>query len=246
MFLGYLCCNNDQNTLFYQCLIIKVMHMKGSLSQIYLKVYWWASIGLVLSGATALWISQMQYVQAIFEAQRWMIAMIVIVEIILVMWLMRRFNDMTVTATHGSYFLFAALNGFVISVICDVYDIGTIYMTFFITAGMFATMATFSFFASIAVINIYAITLMGLIGVVLLMITGLFADIAQIDYVVTIIMIAIFTLLTAYNVQPITKDCQDTVHKIDGSCDCGLRGAMRLYVSMIYSLLTVLRISRHR
>lgn len=218
--------------------------MKETLSQIYLKTYWWISTGLVLSGAVALWISEMHNVHVIFYTRQWLIAMIVFIEILLVIWLMRRFNDMTVSMMNISHFLFAALNGIVISLICSVYDIGTIHIAFFVTAGMFAMMAIFGYFTNIVFTNLYAIILLGLIGALLLTITGFLVDIGQINYVVTSMMIIIFTLLAIYNAQPIADDCSDAVHKMHRSCDCGLRGALRMYLSLIHSLLVVLRISQ--
>jgi FtsH-binding integral membrane protein len=221
--------------------------MKESLAKVYLKTYWWMSTGLVLSGAVALWISQMNYVQAIFDVRRWLIAIIVFIEILLIVWLMRRFNDMTVSMMNTSYFLFAALNGVVLSLICSVYEIGTIYIAFFITAGMFVIMAILSYFAKIPVTHIYSGVLLALIGALLLTFTGLFVDIGQINYTVSSIMILIFTLLTIYNIQPIAEDCSEDAHKLQRSCDCGLRGALRMYLSWIYAPLTVLlRISQKR
>ena len=68
-----------------------------------------------------------------------------VAELGLVVWLSAGINKMSFSVAVFSFALFAALNGFMLSIILEIYTTASIASAFVVSAGMFGGMATYGY-----------------------------------------------------------------------------------------------------
>ncbi len=212
-----------------------------SLSAFFSKVYLWTFTGLILSGVAAYWVAGNDLLMLKLYTSPFLMFGIFIVEIALVIYLVSRIQTLTQGAALGLYFLYAALNGVMLSSIFVVYDLGTIYSAFAVTAGMFLVMSIIGFVSKKDMTGMGNFLLMGLLGVIIAMLFNWFFQSSRLDLMISIIAVIIFTLLTAYDTQKLKQfhtkagDDKEALNKV------GVVGALSLYLDFINIFLIMLR-----
>jgi uncharacterized protein len=136
---------------------------------------------------------------------------------------------------------YAIVNGISFSFIFYVYNIGSIVKVFFSTTALFAVMAIAGYTTKTDLTKMGSILFIGLIGIVIASLINFFTKSAQMDYIISILGVIIFTGLTAYDVQKIKN--MGVYSEASGMAGkLGIMGALTLYLDFINLFLFLLRL----
>ena len=183
--------------------------------------YWFANSGIVITGITH-WI-------------------IMLAPLGLVLLMGTRFTKLSAPILMSIFILFSVLMGMSLSYVFLAYNLGTISSTFFITAGTFGTMAVLGYTTSTDLTKFGSILYMALIGIIIASVVNWFMGSAQLDYIISIAGVLIFTGLTAYDVQKI-KRIGASAQEGETKQKLVIMGALTLYLDFINLFLFILRI----
>ena len=211
------------------------------------QVYLWMTTGLLVTTAVAVGTVTLPSLQRlVYSPGVMMIA--IIAELVLVMALGFGIRRMSPGVAIAVFFVYAALNGFTLSVIFLVYDLGTIYAAFFTTAALFGVMTLIGFTTKIDLSQYRTYFMMGLIGILIAMVVNIFLHSSGLDFIISLFGVALFTGLTAYDTQKIKRLGSDPTIQADGSLSMKLSimGALRLYLDFINLFLYLLRLFGRR
>ena len=151
------------------------------------------------------------------------------------------FNRLSYPALIGLFVAYALINGISFSFIFFIYQIGSIAKVFLSTTALFAVMAIAGYTTKTDLTKMGSILMIGLVGILIASLINFFMHSAQMDYIISILGVIIFTGLTAYDVQKIKnigQSATDSVH----SSKLGVMGALTLYLDFINLFLFLLRL----
>jgi FtsH-binding integral membrane protein len=214
------------------------------------KVFNWMAIGLGLTGVIAfLTINSQAALQMLFTVQdgyakpNMLLYGLLIAELGMVFYLSARIQKISAQAATGIFLGYSALNGVTLSTILLYYTASSVAATFFVTAGMFGAMAVYGFVTKKDLSSWGSFLFMGLIGIIIAMVVNMFLGSPMISWAISGIGVIIFTGLTAYDVQQITRMGEQGI--MDGG-EAAIRkgaimGALKLYLDFINLFLMLLR-----
>jgi hypothetical protein len=220
-----------------------------------LRVYNYMLVGLGLTGLMA-WLTANTPLNAIFYNQvqtangvamqpnilGWIA---IFAPLAMVFFLSFRIMKMSFAAAQTTFWIYAAVMGISLSTILFVYTGASIAMTFFVTAGMFGGMSLWGYTTKRDLTGFGSFLFMGLIGLILASLAGMFFHSTQLQFVISVLGVFIFTGLTAYDSQSIKNmyyagDDGELVGKK------AILGALRLYLDFINLFLFLLRFMGNR
>lgn len=150
-------------------------------------------------------------------------------------------NRMSYPSLIGLFVAFAVVMGMSLSSIFYVYNISSITNVFLSTTALFAIMAIAGYTTKTDLTKMGNLLMIGVVGIIIASLINMFMHSAQMDYIISIIGVIIFTGLTAYDVQKI----KNIGLQADGSsmaAKLGLIGALTLYLDFINLFLFLLRL----
>jgi hypothetical protein len=150
-------------------------------------------------------------------------------------------NKMSLPVLIGTFVAYSIVNGISFSFIFFIYNIGSIYKVFLSTAALFAIMAIAGYTTKTDLTKLGSLLMIGLIGIVIASLINFFMHSAQMDYIISILGVIIFTGLTAYDVQKIKNIGDQAGDSIEGK-KYGVMGALTLYLDFINLFLFLLRL----
>lgn len=210
------------------------------------KVYGWMAAGLALTAGTAYYVfSNPALYQYIFKNPIIAISLIV-VQLALVIALAGFVTKMSVPTAITVFLGYSLLTGVTLSSIFVLYKITTIYLAFAIAAGMFLSMAVYGYFTKEDLSSVGAIAQMGLFGIIIALIINVFMQSGQFDYIISLIGVGVFTLLTAYDSQRIKQIGNMMLGQGEMEHKAALVGALTLYLDFINLFLFLLRLFGRR
>jgi FtsH-binding integral membrane protein len=139
------------------------------------------------------------------------------------------------------FMVYATLMGVSLSFIFLAYTMGSIFLTFAITAGMFGIMAVMGYTTKTDLTNFGSIMMMGLIGVVIASLVNFFMHSDTLDYIISIVGVAVFTGLAAYDVQKLKRIGEGAEYGTAHTSKLAVMGALSLYLDFINLFLMLLR-----
>ncbi len=139
------------------------------------------------------------------------------------------------------FIVFAILLGMSLSSIFRVYTQESIFLTFAVTAGMFGFMAVVGYTTKTDLTKLGSILMMGLFGIIIALLINMFIGSAQLDYIISIIGVIVFTGLTAYDVQMLKRVGLGLEYDNQTTRKLVIIGALRLYLDFINLFLFLLR-----
>lgn len=166
---------------------------------------------------------------------------LIIVELVLVLFFSLKLQSMSVTAANVCFIAYAIVNGLTLSSIFYVYDISSIFSTFFITSFMFGSAALYGKTTKKNLTSMGSYLLMGLIGILVAGIVNIFIQNSMLDFIVSIIGIIIFILLTVYDVNKIRDFAKSYAGEDDFMEKTVIHGALSLYLDFINIFLKLLK-----
>lgn len=165
-------------------------------------------------------------------------------ELALVWWLSSNLQKIQTGTAITLFFVYAALNGFTLSIILLIYGIGTVVPAFMTTVGLFGTMSILAITTSIDLSKYGSYLMMGVIGLIIAMLVNMFVSNSAFDWMISIAGVMIFTALTAYDTQRIYKMAQAAPH--GDMSKLAIMGALKLYLDFINLFLFMLRLFGRR
>jgi FtsH-binding integral membrane protein len=151
---------------------------------------------------------------------------------------------MSATTAGLMFFVYAAVNGFTLSLIFLVYNLGAIGAAFLTTAGLFGAMTIVGLTTQIDLTKYSTYFMMAIIGLVIAMVVNIFLRSSGFDLLISFAGVIIFTALTAYDTQKIKNMASDPT--IDAGSDAAMKlsilGALTLYLDFINLFLFLLRL----
>ena len=220
-----------------------------------LRVYNYMLVGLGLTGAVA-WLTANTPLSQIFYNQvatpngialqpnilGW-IAMFAPLGMVLL--LSFRIQKMSFAAAQATFWAYAAVMGVSLSTILFIYTGASIAMTFFVTAGTFGAMSLYGYTTKRDLTGLGSFLFMGLIGLIIASVVGMFFASSQLQFVISVLGVLIFTGLTAYDSQNI-KNMYFVGDDGEVAGKKAVMGALRLYLDFINLFLYLLRFMGNR
>lgn len=205
-------------------------------NNLFKRVYFWMTIALVISGFCAMSVGFNPALYGVLLQTGPMIAL-VIAELVLVFVISFMFEKLSTTTAVVMFLLFSIINGITLSTVFLVYEIGSIFSTFFITAGTFAITSVYGYITKTDLTKLGNLLLMAVIGLILAGIVNWFIGSTVFDLIISVAGVVIFTGLVAYDTQKIKEIAQYTdSHKV------AIIGALSLYLDFVNLFLYLLRL----
>lgn len=152
------------------------------------------------------------------------------------------FNKLSVPVLIGIFILYAAATGASLSTIFFRYDLSIIGSAFAITGGMFGTMAVMGFITKADLSKFGSLMFMGLIGIIIASLVNFFMHSQMLDYIISFAGVAVFTGLTAWDVQKLKQIGAGITYGNESAIKLSVMGALRLYLDFLNLFLFILRI----
>jgi uncharacterized protein len=150
-------------------------------------------------------------------------------------------NKMSYSTIIMLFIAYSLINGISFSFIFFIYNIGSIVKVFLSTAALFAVMAIAGYTTKTDLTKFGSIMRIGLIGIIIASLINFFMKSPGMDYIISILGVAIFTGLTAYDVQKL-KNLGNQADQSGLASKLGIMGALTLYLDFINLFLFLLRL----
>ena len=204
-------------------------------------VFGWMFLGLALTAGVAAYVAASGDMLAWFDQHSLAFIILLFAEIGLVVAISAGISRMPFQMAVFLFALYAAMNGFTLSIILEIYTTGSIASAFVVSAGMFGAMATYGYVTGRDLSNLRSILFMGLIGVILGSVVNIFWASSTLYWFITFAGVLVFCGLTAYDMQKLKKIGssgmdEETAQKVS------IIGALSLYLDFINLFLFMLRI----
>lgn len=147
---------------------------------------------------------------------------------------------MSATLGLGLFFVFAATMGLTVGVITAAYRVDSVAAAFFSAAAMFGAAAIYGATTKRELAGLGGFLFMGVIGLIVASVVNLLLGSGPIGFLISIVGVVLFTVLTAYDVQRIIRGDYAAAM---GSLDKGsVLAALGLYINFINIFLFLLRL----
>lgn len=152
------------------------------------------------------------------------------------------FNRLSYSTLIILFLSYSALVGISLSFILLVYTASSIFLTFAITAGMFGTMAVLGYTTKKDLTSFGRIMMMALVGIIIATLVNWFMKSEMLDYIISYVGVAVFTGLTAYDVQKLKNIGAGNAYDAETKSKLSILGALTLYLDFINLFLMLLRL----
>ncbi len=206
--------------------------------QLLMKTYMWMFAALSVTGVVAMYVLSSRDILMYLRMNPGVLIGMLIGELILVGIIAGMVHRMSVPVAAGTFFFYAALNGITLAPLFLMYTSTSIANTFFITAGMFAVTTVYGYTTKRDLTGIGHFAMMGLIGIIIASIVNIFTGSSMLHWLISVIGVVVFTLLTAYDTQMIVQMGEEG----DNSSQTAIYGALELYLDFINLFILLLRL----
>jgi FtsH-binding integral membrane protein len=229
--------NRNQNLMY---------SLEGSidLQSIMRQVYTWMVLGMLLTTFVAYVTASTALVNLATNPVIMLIA--IIAEFGVVLGISFGFKRLSAGTATLLFFIYAALNGFTLSIILLAFSVGTVFLAFASTAALFGVMTIIGYTTRVDLSRMGTFLIMGVVGLMIAMVINLFVNSGPLDMIVSIAGVLIFTALTAYDTQQIGRMAEQMSLGGDSGVKFGIFGALKLYLDFINMFLFILRLFGRR
>jgi hypothetical protein len=212
------------------------------------KVFNWMAMGLGLTALTAFLVANSAAAQQLIFGNMLVFYGLVIGELALVIYLSARLEKISAGRATAMFLVYSAMNGATLSAILLIYTATSVASAFVVAAGMFAVMAIYGTVTKKDLTSLGSFMFMGLIGIIIAGVVNLFLRSPAISWVTSALGVIIFTGLTAYDVQKISRyGAAGIMNGGEAAIRKGaIMGALNLYLDFINLFLSLLRLMGDR
>lgn len=203
------------------------------------KVYVRMFFALVVTALTALYVASSPAILTTILGSRTIFFGLMIAELAVVFIVTGMLHKLSSTTAVLLFYLYAILNGVVFSSIFVAYELGSIAYTFFITAGVFGAMSVYGLVTKNDMTKFGSYCIMALFGLIIATIVNIFVASSTLDWIISLVGVALFIGLTAWDTQKIKNAAYTTEPSQMGKL--ATIGALSLYLDFINLFLYLLR-----
>lgn len=203
------------------------------------KVYVRMFFALVVTALTALYVASSPAILTTILGSRAIFFGLMIAELAVVFIVTGMLHKLSTTTAVLLFYLYAILNGVVFSSIFVAYELGSIAYTFFITAGVFGAMSVYGLVTKNDMTKFGSYCIMALFGLIIATIVNIFVASSTLDWIISLVGVALFIGLTAWDTQKIKNAAYTTEPSQMGKL--ATIGALSLYLDFINLFLYLLR-----
>ena len=210
--------------------------------QLLVGAFGWMFAGLLLSAGVAYLVgTNVQLLETI--ANWWLL--LLIGQFVLVMIISAGITRLSATAALGLFFVYAATMGLTLGVIVWAYiqtpgGSTAVASAFLSASAMFGAAAIYGGVTKRDLTKLGGILFMALIGLIVAMVVNIFLGSSQLNWIISIVGVLLFTGITAWDVQRISRG---DLAVVTGSPEKGaVLGALSLYLDFINLFLFMLRL----
>jgi len=202
-------------------------------------VYGWMTMGLLVTAAVALAVSNSGF----FPGQG-MFIIAIFAQLGIVLGLSWAIERISATTAGMLFFVYSALTGFTFSIFFLVFSLGSIAAAFLSTAGVFGAMTIYGLTTKTDLTKMGSYLMMGLFGLIIASIVNIFLGSGPLDFIISIFGVLLFTGLTAWDTQRIAAMAATRKMKVDSddTLKFSIMGALTLYLDFINLFIFMLRI----
>ena len=197
----------------------------------------WMFAGLLLTAGVAYVV---QTSDELLNVARGSGFLLIMVQLGIVLGISGAINRISATAALGLFFAYAATLGITIGYIVSLYTTGSVVTAFLSASAMFGAAAVYGKVTQRSLAKLGGILFMGLVGLVVAMFINIFLGSSQMTWLISIVGVALFTALTAYDVQRIQSG--DIAARVGSMEKAAVIGALQLYLDFINLFLFMLRL----
>ena len=205
-------------------------------------VFSYMTLALVITGFAAYWFAASGNILAILQSSSWLMWAVMLAPIGMVLIMSFAFNRLSFGALMGLFLAYSLVNGMSLSVIFLIYSSAAISKVFFITAGLFATMAAVGYTTKTDLTKLGSLLMMAVLGIVISSVVNYFLESAAFDYLISCVGVLVFTGLVAYDTQKVKRIGAGVEYGTAAAGKLALMGALSLYLDFINLFLFMLRV----
>lgn len=170
----------------------------------------------------------------------------VLAEFGLVIGISRGLNRLSSGVATMLFLVYAALNGFTLSIVLLVFTTASVFWAFVSTAALFGAMSVIGYTTKVDLSKMGTYLMMGVLGLIIAMVINLFVNSGPLDTLISIVGVLIFTALTAFDTQRIGRMASKMSMDGENETKFGIMGALQLYLDFINMFLYLLRLTGRR
>jgi FtsH-binding integral membrane protein len=201
------------------------------------QAFFWMFAGLLLTAAIAAFVQFNPALQA-FAADFWIV--LIFGQLGLAIGIQALIGRISATIALGLFFVFAASLGLSIGLIVGAYTGPSVAIAFLSASAMFGGAALYGYTTKRSLASIGAFASMAVLGLFVAMIVNLFLGSDVIGYIVSVVGVILFTVLTAWDVQRINSG--QLVQQLGSVEKAAVIGALHLYLDFVNLFLFLLRL----
>lgn len=213
--------------------------LASQVSQVMKRVYIKMTLALLVTAFVAMWCAGSTAFISFMLTHSWMMWVLIIAEFGILFGVQGAVRRMAPATASLLFYLFAVINGLLMSQIFIVYTATSIAKTFFITAGTFGAMSIYGYFTDRDLSRIGSFLYMALWGLIIAIVVNIFFKSTQLDWIISIAGVLIFVGLTAWDTQQVKTLAQGMPGATDGRL--ATIGALTLYLDFVNLFLYLLR-----
>jgi FtsH-binding integral membrane protein len=236
---------DDKNTIVYSDKVESL----GMARTFIANVFSWMFLALLLTAATSVYFASNENLLRMLVSTTGMTTLgyvVLFAPLGLVMLMSMGFQRISLPLLTLLFLAYAVLMGMSLSFIFLMYSLGSIFLTFGITAGMFGIMAIMGYTTQTDLTKFGSLLIMGVVGIIIASIVNMFMHSGTMDYIISFIGVLVFTGLTAYDVQKLKRIGSGVELGTASTRKLTLMGALTLYLDFINLFLFLLRFFGNR
>ena len=201
------------------------------------QAFFWMFAGLLLTAAVA---AVVQLNPGLLEFAANYFIVLFLAQIGLVVVISAGIGRLNATAALGLFFVYAASLGITIGLIVSLYTGESVVAAFLSSSAMFGGAALYGYTTKRSLASIGAFASMAVLGLIVAIIVNIFLSSGPLGFIISIVGVVLFTILTAYDVQRISAG--QLVERTGSVEKAAVIGALNLYLDFINLFLFMLRL----
>ena len=215
-----------------------------NLQPIMRQVYTWMGLGTLLTAGMAYVTVNTPLIN--LAANPIVLLVAILAELGLVLGISFGFSRLSSGIASALFFLYAALNGFTLSIVLLTFTLGSVFAAFVSTAALFGAMTILGYTTKVDLTKMGTFLIIGVFGLVIAMVVNMFINSGPLDMLISMAGVLIFTGLTAYDTQRIGRMAAQISAPGEAAAKLAVFGALKLYLDFINMFLFMLRLFGRR
>ena len=201
------------------------------------QAFLWMFAGLLVSAGVAFAVQSNERLLSFAQDN---VFLLIIAQFAIVVVISGAINRINATTALGLFFVFAATLGITLGLIVASYQGASVVRAFLSASAMFGAAAVYGKVTHRSLAALGGLAFMGVIGLLVAMVLNIFLASTTLTFVISIVGVGLFTVLTAYDVQRIQSGA---LAAQTGSMEkAAVIGALHLYLDFINLFLFLLRL----